>query len=169
MIYIGIGSNLSDAVHGGPREICTAALDHLGAEGVRITGLSPWYESAPVPLSDQPWFVNAVAAVETDRSAADLLGLLHGVEAAFGRVRREVNEARVLDLDLLDYRGQISSGGAGPVLPHPRLHLRGFVLLPLRDVAPGWRHPVTGQGIDALIATLDPGQTTRPLPGSLDG
>lgn len=173
MIYIGIGSNLSDAIHGGPRDICTAALDRLGGEGVRIMGLSRWYESAPVPLSDQPWFVNAVAALETDRGAADLLALLHGVEAAFGRVRRQVNEARVLDLDLLDYHGQVCGhppgGGAGPVLPHPRLHQRGFVLLPLRDVAPGWRHPVTGQGIDALIAALDPGQTTRPLPGSLDG
>ena len=79
---------------------------------------------------------------------------MHRIEAGFGRVRRERNEPRVLDLDLLDYAGEVSASGQEPALPHPRLRDRAFVLLPLRDVAPEWRHPVSGESIDALITTL---------------
>jgi 2-amino-4-hydroxy-6-hydroxymethyldihydropteridine diphosphokinase len=77
-------------------------------------------------------------------------------------VRRERNEPRVLDLDLLDYDGLVQQDGRA-VLPHPRLHERAFVLLPLRDVAPHWRHPVRGRGIDELIAALPPGQRVERL------
>jgi len=79
------------------------------------------------------------------------------VERRFGRVRRDRNEPRVLDLDLLDYDGLVQRSGAA-VLPHPRLHERAFVLLPLRDVAPQWRHPVLGRTVDELVAALPPGQ-----------
>jgi len=162
VILIGIGSNLGGAAFGTPRAACEAALTALSGQGVRILSRSPWFETAPVPLSDQPWFVNGVAAVETDLDAPGLLGLLHDVETAFGRVRRARNEARVIDLDMLDYRGGIRA--ADPVLPHPRMTDRAFVLLPLRAVVPTWRHPVTGQGIDDLVAALPPGQMIRPLP-----
>lgn len=131
--------------------------------GIRSAATSLFYETAPVPVSDQPWFVNAVAAVETDLDAASLLAVLHQVEQEFGRVRRERNEARVLDLDLIDYKGMVSAGS--PLLPHPRMAERAFVLLPLRDVAPGWRHPVSGRTVDDLIAALPPDQAIRPLSG----
>ena len=95
---------------------------------------------------------------------AALLALLHRTEAEFGRVRRWRNEARVLDLDLLAY-GDLASDGAdgGPVLPHPRMADRAFVLLPLAEIAPGWRHPATGQTVEALIAALPIGQAIRPM------
>ncbi|QJE72587.1 2-amino-4-hydroxy-6-hydroxymethyldihydropteridine diphosphokinase [Aerophototrophica crusticola] len=160
MILIGIGSNLSSPEHGGPRQVCAAALARLEGAGVRVAARSRWYESAPVPVSDQPWFVNAVAALETSLSPADLLAALHRVEASFGRVRRVVNEARVLDLDLLDHEGRVQAGP--PVLPHPRLQQRAFVLLPLLDIAPGWRHPATGEALADLIAALPPDQGIRP-------
>lgn len=122
------------------------------------------YRSAPVPPSDQPWYVNAVARIETDRSPRDLLALLHRIEAAYGRERREVNGARTLDLDLLAYGDVVLRGGDGaPVLPHPRMHQRAFVLLPLREVAPDWHHPVLGQTVDDLIAALPPDQTAEPI------
>lgn len=157
MILIGLGANLPSR-HGGPRETLEAALAALDRDGIRVVRRSPWYRSAPVPASDQPWFVNGVAQLESDLPPDALLARLHAVEAAFGRARSVPNAARAIDLDLLDHDGRIAQ--AGPILPHPRLHERAFVLLPLRDLAPDWRHPVTGAGIEAMLRAVDPGQTT---------
>jgi 2-amino-4-hydroxy-6-hydroxymethyldihydropteridine diphosphokinase len=85
---------------------------------------------------------------------AALLALLHRIEASFGRSRAVRNEARVLDLDLLAWNDRVSA--TDPLLPHPRLHERAFVLLPLRDVAPAWRHPVSGKSVTDMIADLPP-------------
>jgi 2-amino-4-hydroxy-6-hydroxymethyldihydropteridine diphosphokinase len=162
MILLGLGANLPSAHHGRPEATLAAALAALAAEGVAVERLSPWYRSAPVPAADnQPWYVNGVAAVTTRLAPEALLALLHRVERRFGRVRRERNEPRVLDLDLLDYDGLVQSGGA--VLPHPRLHERAFVLLPLREVAPGWCHPTLERGVAELIAALPPGQQVERL------
>ena len=89
------------------------------------------------------------------------IGLLR--QRHFGRERGGRWVARTLDLDLLDYRGLLRDEPPPPTLPHPRLEDRAFVLLPLADVAPGWRHPRSGRSIDALIAALGPGQTARPM------
>jgi 2-amino-4-hydroxy-6-hydroxymethyldihydropteridine diphosphokinase len=151
MILLGLGANLPSNV-GPPMATLAAALDALGGERVRLVRRSPWYRSPPVPPSAQPWYVNGVAVVETTHSPADLLALLHRIEARFGRGRGEANAARPLDLDLLDYEGRVSNAGDTPVLPHPRLHERAFVLLPLRDVAPGWRHPRLGRTVADLLA-----------------
>jgi 2-amino-4-hydroxy-6-hydroxymethyldihydropteridine diphosphokinase len=153
MILLGLGANLPSPA-GPPRVTLAAALDALGAEGVRLVRRSPWYRSPPVPPSAQPWYVNGVALVETMHPPAELLALLHGIEARFGRVRREANAARSLDLDLLDYEGRVSAAGETPILPHPRLHERAFVLLPLSEVAPDWRHPRLGRSLADLIAAL---------------
>lgn len=160
--YIGLGANLQHPVYGSPRQTLEAAIAALQAAGLDIVARSSWYESAPVPLADQPWYVNGVVAVHSNLSAADLLAILHRIEAEFGRVRSVVNAPRVVDLDLLDHRGESRPGGAGdPVLPHPRMAERGFVLLPLQEVAPDWRHPVSGQPLATLIAQLPGDQTTR--------
>jgi 2-amino-4-hydroxy-6-hydroxymethyldihydropteridine diphosphokinase len=116
-----------------------------------------------VPASDQPRYVNGVVLVETGLAPADLLAHLHDIEAAFGRVRRGRNEARVLDLDLLAYGRRIAAAPARPTLPHPRLAERAFVLLPLSEVAPGWRDPVDGGPVAEMIAALVPGQDIRRL------
>jgi 2-amino-4-hydroxy-6-hydroxymethyldihydropteridine diphosphokinase len=117
-----------------------------------------------VPPSDQPWFVNEVIAVKTELSPRDLLALLHRVEAQFGRERGEPNAARTLDLDLLAYDDRVQPGGEGePMLPHPRLHRRAFVLHPLAEVAPHWRHPITGDTVEHLIAVLPRGQIAEPI------
>ena len=152
MILIGIGANLPSAA-GSPRATCEAALTHLERLGLVVTARSPWYETAPVPVSDQPWFVNGVAAVKTRLSAAGVLAALHLTEAAFGRLRSQSNAARTLDLDLLAYGEDVRTDGALR-LPHPRMHERAFVLFPLRDVAPGWRHPVLGETAANLAAKL---------------
>jgi 2-amino-4-hydroxy-6-hydroxymethyldihydropteridine diphosphokinase len=154
MILIGLGSNLPSDV-GPPEATLAAARDALAADGVAIVAASPLYRTAPVPVSDQPWYVNQATAVETALEPRALLALLHRIEARFGRVRRERNAARPLDLDLLAYDERVESGeGGGPILPHPRVQERAFVLLPLRDVAPQWRHPISGLTVAELIAAL---------------
>jgi len=95
-----------------------------------------------MPPSAQPPFVNGVVMVDTMLKPGALLESLHRIERRFGRMRRRRNEARILDLDLIDYRGMISAGGVGaPVLPHPRALERPFVLEPLAEILPAWRYP----------------------------
>jgi 2-amino-4-hydroxy-6-hydroxymethyldihydropteridine diphosphokinase len=161
-VYIGLGANLPSPEYGTPRETLEAAMGALGARGLSIVARGALYESEPVPVSDQPWYLNTVIEVATDLAAPEVLALLHSVENAFGRVRGIRNEPRVLDLDLLDHRGTVRDGPESPVLPHPRLTDRAFVLLPLRDIAPGWRHPVTARSVAELLESLPPGQRIRP-------
>lgn len=162
MIFVALGANLPSPIHGDPRATLEAALGALGQAGLTVAARSAWYETAPVPVSDQPWYVNGVAAIETALGPVALLETLHRIEAAFGRVRDAVNAPRVLDLDLLAHGDLISTGW--PLLPHPRLHERAFVLRPLADVAPDWRHPRLGLDIPAMLAAVGPEQTTRRLP-----
>ena len=165
MIYIALGANLPSARAGAPRATLEAALDAMNVAGIRILRRSRWYASKPVPASDQPDYVNGAVAVETALAPADLLARLHGIEREFGRVRGTPNEARALDLDLIAYDDRVSDGkDGGPVLPHPRLASRAFVLLPLRDIASDWRHPATGATLASLISGLAPGSSAIPLP-----
>jgi 2-amino-4-hydroxy-6-hydroxymethyldihydropteridine diphosphokinase len=97
--------------------------------------------------------------VETVLSPEQLITAIHTVEADMGRIRITRNEARVIDIDIVDFDGRINADN--PILPHPRMHERAFVLYPLRDLVRDWVHPVTGKTIDALIAELDD-QNIRP-------
>lgn len=153
--FLALGANLEHPEYGAPRQALEAALEELRHRGIIVRRVSPWYRTAPVPPSDQPWYVNAVAEVETDLPADALLARLHEVEDAFGRVRTVPNAARLIDLDLLDFHGEIAAGGPGrATLPHPRMEGRAFVLRPLADLAPDWRHPRTGASIQALLDAL---------------
>jgi 2-amino-4-hydroxy-6-hydroxymethyldihydropteridine diphosphokinase len=156
MILIGIGANLEHPRFGSPRDTCEAALAALEEREVTVLARSRWYRSAPVPPSDQPWFVNAVASLESDLGPGALLAVLHAVEADFGRVRHARNAPRVLDLDLLAYGRAVSAPGEIPVLPHPRIAERAFVVLPLAELAADWRHPVTGVSAAELAERLSP-------------
>lgn len=165
-IYIGLGGNLPHPEFGPPTRTLSGALARLNDRGVRLVRHSPWYRTAPVPVSDQPWYFNAVAQVATGLGPDALLATMHSIEDLFGRVRSVRDAPRFIDLDLLDYRSSYKSlNKIGlSIVPHLRLHERAFVLLPLRDVAPDWCHPVTGASIDALVAALPPGQVAERLP-----
>ncbi|MCK4940044.1 MAG: 2-amino-4-hydroxy-6-hydroxymethyldihydropteridine diphosphokinase [Rhodospirillaceae bacterium] len=174
MILIGIGANLPHKSFGSALDTCRHAVELLAAHpDIELVELSRWYESAPVPVSDQPWFINGVASIETKISPEQLMEVLHKTEAECGRERNnpglEKNAPRLLDLDLLDFNGSVSGSSdknakKGPILPHPRMGERAFVLLPLADIAPDWAHPVTKQSLDELIKALNPDQVARPIP-----
>lgn len=172
MILIGLGSNLTGGQFDSPRAVLEAALAKMSDRGIVVKKLSRFYQSEPVPISDQPWFVNAVAAVETELSPTDLLQELHEIESSLGRERRVRWEARVLDLDILAYHErimpspevwlarhrQISAENVAPeeiVIPHPRLHERLFVLKPLMDIFPNWRHPVLAKTAREFTASVE--------------
>ena len=159
-LFIGLGANLTPDGYTSPREGCIAAVSALADEGVHLSALSHWYESAPVPISDQPWYLNAVAEATTELDATSTLAALHHIERRFGRVRIERNAARVLDLDLLDFAGMVSDS-SNLALPHPRMHERAFVLLPLGELRPDWVHPVSGITIKVLIAMIPADQQIR--------
>ena len=162
MIVVGIGSNLAAPPFAAPLATAGAALARLPRLGIRVVRRSRWYQSEPVPATDQPWFVNAVAIVETRHTPPALLAALLALEARFGRRRGAANAARTLDLDLLDYNG-LRLRTPRLALPHPRLHQRRFVLAPLAEVAPSWRHPRHGRRAADLLAHLAPGQPVRAL------
>tara|TARA_X000000950_G_scaffold264766_1_gene338338 strand:+ start:280 stop:696 length:417 start_codon:yes stop_codon:yes gene_type:complete len=126
-----------------------------------VKKISNWYESEPVPISNQPWFINAVVKVSTNRSPEELLYNLHKIENLFGRERSVLNASRTIDLDLIDYEGLIKSDSL--ILPHPRMHLRLFVLLPMLDIEPNWVHPVLKHSIKELISKYTSNQKIRKL------
>ncbi|MFW7266497.1 2-amino-4-hydroxy-6-hydroxymethyldihydropteridine diphosphokinase [Gluconacetobacter sp. Hr-1-5] len=165
MILIAIGANLPREGGSTPLETCRWAVGRIGAiPGLRVVAVSAWYESAPVPPSGQPPYVNGVVNVAGEIDPAALLAALQAIEAEAGRRRTVANAARPLDLDIVAM-GPCVRDAPDPILPHPRAEDRAFVLLPLRDVAPGWRNPRTGHGVGAAIAAL-PAQQIRRLDGA---
>jgi 2-amino-4-hydroxy-6-hydroxymethyldihydropteridine diphosphokinase len=156
MILIAFGANLPGPDGSPPQETCRRAVAAIAAmPGITVAALSPFYVSAPVPVSDQPSYINGVLRAEGDADPALLLAGLLTIESRFGRHRAGLNAARSLDLDIIDMDGRIRSA-PDPVLPHPRAHERAFVLCPLIDVAPAWRHPVLGRTAAEMLAALPP-------------
>jgi len=158
--FLALGSNLAGRFSSSKAAV-EAAIAALESVDIQVVARSRLYRSAAWPDPSDPEFVNAVIAIETALPPSALLARLHEIEADFGRERRHTNAPRTLDLDIVDYGGTVSAAGEAPVLPHPRLTDRAFVLLPLMDVAPDWRHPATGQTTrDLLVALPDPSGAT---------
>jgi len=154
LIYIGIGSNLNGKNNETPLQNCKKALVELKKE-VNICKISSWYKSEPIPVSNQPWFINGVIEISTDKSSLDLLEFILSIEKVFGRVREKKNEARILDLDMIDYKKKILYIKNKLIIPHPRMHERSFVLQPLSELNPKWMHPIKKKGIKELIRNLN--------------
>jgi 2-amino-4-hydroxy-6-hydroxymethyldihydropteridine diphosphokinase len=151
MILIALGANLPSRA-GPPDATLMAALADLQKHNVEIRAVSSFYRTQAWPDPADPPFINAVAELKTGLQPVALIGILHQLETDFGRKRSAPNAPRPLDIDLLDYDGRIEAGP--PMLPHPRLERRGFVLVPLGEIAPAWRHPVSGKTAGELLYTL---------------
>jgi 2-amino-4-hydroxy-6-hydroxymethyldihydropteridine diphosphokinase len=159
---IAIGANLASYGNKTPLATCQQAAEALKRlDGLTLTALSYWYETPPHPPSDQPNYINGVARLDGMADPADLLRALQAIEHEHGRERSVANAARTLDLDIIAM-GDLVRDSPDPVLPHPRMHERAFVLRPLLDVAPEWRHPVLGRTARALLDGL-PGLPLHPI------
>jgi len=170
LILIALGANLPSE-YGDPLKTLHAAIVRIDAhEGVHVVARSHVYKSAPVPLSDQPWYHNAVIAVETDLTPLPLLLMLQEIEVDFGRRRDDGdrNAARTLDLDIVAYHDVVMDE-AGLEIPHPRMADRAFVLLPIRDVSPRWQHPVSEAFIADMIDGLPDGQDLHKIEDDAHG
>lgn len=162
MILVAIGANLAGPRGASPLETCRHTLPSLAAlPGLALKACSRWFSTAPEPPADQPSYVNGVARLHGACEPEWLLEQLHAMEAREGRVRGAPNASRTLDLDIVAIDDRVRSE-PDPILPHPRAHLRRFVLVPLAEVAPGWVHPVLRRPVEALIADLA-GQPMHPI------
>ena len=160
-VLIALGS--SRAGRFGSREaLLEAALDDFPAAGLKLVSRSSWWRSASWPDPEKPDYLNGLALVETALSPRETLAALRRIEVAFGRRREAENAPRTLDLDLIAH-GRMTMEDADLTLPHPRAHERLFVMGPLAEIAPEWRHPVLGETAKTLAAKARVGKGASPV------
>ena len=147
-VLIALGSNLSGGFDSS-KALLEAAVARLSAVGLRVVKRSSWWRSAAWPDPTAPDYLNGLAIVETGLRPAEVMVALAEIEREFGRERGERNAARTLDLDLIAYRRRVLDG-PDLTLPHPRAAERLFVMGPLAEIVPDWRHPVLGETAAAL-------------------
>ncbi len=151
-VYIAFGANL-----GNPRKQIEQGIKTLNDHGVNVIDQSSWFETEPVHVSDQPWFLNLVAHVETSLEPHGLLSLCQQVEKGEGRVPSERFGPRHLDIDILLY-GDRHIDSETLAIPHPRMRERRFVLIPLLEIAPNLKDPVLNQPYADILSRLDEGK-----------
>lgn len=159
-VIVALGSNLPGDYPDVPA-LLEAALEAFAAHGLTVVARSGWWRSAAWPDPAMPAYTNGVVIVETALSVRQALLQLHEIEARFGRERTAANAPRTLDLDLIAH-GRTAVGEGGVQVPHPRAHERLFVMGPLAEVAPGWRHPVLHRTAAELADEAKVGQDARP-------
>lgn len=158
LVYLSLGSNLGDrAVN------LHQAIDRLSRLG-KVTAVSSFYETEPVEVTAQPWFINCVVALETEKMPRQLIAAILDLEQQTGRRRVEKKGPRTIDIDILLF-GKSVIDLPGLSVPHPAMHQRRFVLEPLAEIAPELRHPLFKRTIRELLEALPPGQAVRRLEG----
>jgi 2-amino-4-hydroxy-6-hydroxymethyldihydropteridine diphosphokinase len=160
IIYLSLGSNVGDRA-----DNLRHAVAALEDTGVRAWQVSSIYETEPVDLREQPWFLNCVVKAETELPAAELLRKLGQIESFMGGKKIVPKGPRLIDLDILLY-GDESVETPELQVPHPRMHLRRFVLVPLAEIAPGLRHPAWDTNAEGLLKRTPDKSVVRKLPES---
>jgi len=155
-VFISIGSNLGDKIGN-----CKIAIEEIAAFA-KIVKVSSCYETEPLGYEDQPNFINCAAEIRTDLSPHELLTRLNQVENKLGRVREEKWGPRTIDLDIIFYGKQVVKDD-NLVIPHPRAHLRGFVLEPICEIAPEFIHPVLSLPVSKILDDLDKTKKVKKL------
>ena len=153
-IIIGIGGNIKSEDGDHPIKVATKAISYLKDYSIHITDQSSWYETEPIPKSDQPNFFNCIVFAKTALKELDVLKSLHEIEDRLGRKRILVNEPRAIDLDLMDYSNKILRNKE-IVIPHPRAHQRRFVMEPLAELDKNWFHPILKINIRRILNGLN--------------
>jgi 2-amino-4-hydroxy-6-hydroxymethyldihydropteridine diphosphokinase len=156
---VALGCSLAGA-YPSREALLDAAIEALAPEGLKVAARSSWWTSAAWPDPTAPAYLNGIVLVETMLAAGEVLAALHRIEALFGRVRGEANAPRTLDLDLIAHGRVVTQDGV--VVPHPRAHERLFVMGPLAEIAPRWRHPVGGRTAGELAAAAIVGTDAAP-------
>lgn len=147
--YISLGSNMGDR-----EQLILAAIQALGARGIRIVRRSSIYSTEPVDVATQSWFLNCVLEIETELMPRQLLKTFHEIENELGRKHTVRRGPRVIDLDILFYGTSVIRTQDLEV-PHPRLTQRRFVLVPMVEIAPELRHPLENKSMEELLAGTD--------------
>lgn len=161
LIVVALGGNQPGSL-GSPISVLTAARDSLAAQGLPVILQSGWWRSAAWPDPRDPEYINGIVIVDTTLSPEEVLATLHVIENRFGRVRSSMNAPRTLDLDLIAH-GRTVMKSPRLTLPHPRAAERLFVMGPLAEIAPHWRHPITGQTAAFLAANATVGCDSCPV------
>ena len=152
-IIIAIGGNIksTDGLH--PIDVGQKAIKLFEDFFIFVEKKSRWYISDPIPKSDQPKYFNSVIVAKTSLNEFEVLNILHNIECKLGRIRNKVNESRVIDLDLVDYSNKILKKN-NLIIPHPRAHLRRFVMEPLAEIEPSWTHPILKMNAKQILKKL---------------
>ncbi len=152
MIYLNIGSNLPSKF--GDRFInIEKAIDLLTSKSIKLEKVSSFYETPSYPNPKFPNFINISIKVESNLSPKKFLNEIKLIEKKLGRLKTQKNEPRVCDIDIIDYKGQIIKEEKLQI-PHAKLHLRNFVLYPLKEIDPNWSHPIFNKKIDFFLKRL---------------
>ena len=152
MIYLNIGSNLSSPL-GDRFDNILYAIKHLLSQKIKIKKISSFFETPSYPNKTFPKFINISLEIYFTKNPKILLSEILKIEKKIYRIRSIKNASRTCDIDIIDYNGKILNS-KNLILPHPSAHLRNFVLIPLREIAPNWIHPLLNQKIDILIRNL---------------
>ena len=153
-IIISIGGNMKSKDGSHPIHVAKKAINCLENYSIQVTNQSSWYETEPIPKSDQPNYFNCVVFAKTTLNELNVLNSLHDIENIFGRRRLTVNEDRVIDLDLIDYSNKILEN-KDIIIPHPRAHKRRFVMEPLAELDKNWVHPILNKNVSEILKKLN--------------
>ena len=156
IVYLGLGSNLRLSSYRNAMKVIESFKKKIFKSGLRITKSSNYWLTYPIPFSNIPKFINCVVKCiivsKKANNPAILLEYLKSLEIEMGRKKKNNNISRLIDIDILDFKGKIINEGL--ILPHPRMHCRKFVLNPMKKIAPNWKHPVYQKKIDFLITKI---------------
>ena len=153
MIHLNIGSNL-DSKYGSRFDNISIAIDLLINSKIKIKKISNFYETPSYPNNNFPKFLNVGLLIDYNNDYLDLFKIIKKIEKKLGRVRSKKNDPRVIDIDIIDFRSEVKKTKE-LILPHPRCHLRNFVLFPILQIDPNWSHPILKKNARFLINNLD--------------
>jgi 2-amino-4-hydroxy-6-hydroxymethyldihydropteridine diphosphokinase len=153
MIYLNIGSNLPSE-EGGRENNILKAISYLKKLNLNLIQISSFYQTPSYPNNSEPKFINLCVKLESNLKASELLNEIKKIEKKLGRIRIKKNEPRTCDIDIVDFNGEIIKNDE-LIVPHPRLHLRNFVIYPLKEIEPNWLHPIFNKNINSFFQELD--------------